>query len=144
MDDVLLFGMLIKEVWRIFYDIFDNFCKASGMLANHSKSCIYYEEDGEEMVESIGAIFSIRCAPLEMGFKYLGFHLKPNNYGIKDWTWMIEKAERRKRGWSTKWLSKGGRLTLVEAVLQQIMVFWAHLYVIPSKILKMSVMINFL
>lgn len=51
---------------------------------------------------------------------------------------MIEKVKKKIWGWSYKWLSKGGRLILVQAVLQQFMVYWAHLYAIPKKILKID------
>ena len=74
---------------------FAKFCKASGMMANHGKSCIYYGNGDMELVEWIGSLFNFRFAPLDMGFKYLGFYMKPNKYGIKDWKWLIEKAERR-------------------------------------------------
>ena len=49
--------------------------------------------------------------------------------------WLIDKYHKRIRGWSLKWLSKGGILVLVQAVLQQYNVYWPHLYVIPQKIL---------
>lgn len=48
------------------------------------------------------AVISVEVVPMNMGFKYVSFRLKPNKYGIedweygiKDWNWLIEKFERR-------------------------------------------------
>jgi hypothetical protein len=49
--------------------------------------------------------------------KYLGFYLKPNNYRVADWKWMIQKVEKRIGNWSFCWLSLGGRLILEKSVL---------------------------
>jgi hypothetical protein len=71
-----------------------------------------------------------------LGMKYLGFHLKPNNYKKVDWLWLIEKLEKRLNIWSHKWLSKVGRLVLVKFVLEAIPVYWMSLAWIPKGILE--------
>jgi hypothetical protein len=38
-------------------------------------------------------------------FKYLGFLLKPNKYGKRDWSWLLERIEARINHWSNRWLS---------------------------------------
>ena len=38
--------------------------------------------------------------------KYLGFHLKENNYCQKYWLWLFEKIEKRINFWCNKWISK--------------------------------------
>jgi len=43
---------------------------------------------------------------LEEGLKYLGFHLKPNDYKKPDWMWLLEKLDKRLKAWSNKWLSR--------------------------------------
>lgn len=48
---------------------------------------------------------------------------------------MVEKVEKKIRCWTSRWLSSGSKLILVQAVIQNIMVFWAHLFVIPKPIL---------
>jgi hypothetical protein len=47
---------------------------------------------------------------LDVGLKYLGFQLKPNDYRKTDWMWLIAKLEKRLKVWSHKWLSRAGRL----------------------------------
>ena len=60
--------------------------------------------------------------------KYLGFYLKPRGYYLKDWDWLIAKVEKRIMNWSYRWLTKGGKLTLVKAVLEAIPIYWMHLW----------------
>jgi len=30
---------------------------------------------------------------IDVGIKYLGYNLKPNNYLVKDWKWLIRNIE---------------------------------------------------
>lgn len=73
---------------------------------------------------------------LELGFKYLGYHLKPNNYRIAEWNWLIQKVDWRINNWTFRWLSLGGRLTLAKSVLEGIPVYWFSLGMIPSSIIN--------
>lgn len=59
---------------------------------------------------------------------------------------MLEKVERKIRGWASKWLSSGGRFILVQAVIQNIMVYWAHIFTIPKKVLQniRKIIMNFI
>jgi len=61
--------------------------------------------------------------PLDDGFKYLGVFLKPNYYNKADWNWLERNFEKRISNWSHRWLSLGGRVTLVKVVLESIPVY---------------------
>jgi hypothetical protein len=80
---------------------------------------------------------------MEEGLKYLGFHLKPNKYRKEDWTWLLEKLERRLKVWSFRWLSRAGRVTLEKSVLEAIPVYWMSLAWIPKGILEKARQICF-
>jgi len=66
------------------------------------------------------------------GFRYLGFRSKPNNYRIVDWQWLLEKFHNKLYNWAHRWLTLGGKYIMAQAVLQQLMVYWAHIYILPS------------
>ena len=74
--------------------------------------------------------------PLSTHFKYLGYFLKPLGYKINDWNWLIQKYEKRIYLWSHKYLSLGGRLVLVQAVLSNLPVYWLGLDPIPISVLN--------
>ena len=70
------------------------------------------------------------------GFKYLGFFLKPNNYGFQDWIWIYQKVEARVSAWENKFISRAGRLGLIKVVLQSIPVYWDSIAYIPKGIIN--------
>ena len=71
--------------------------------------------------------FPFNTAGLDEGLKYLGFSLKANLYRKQDWFWLVGKVEKRLMVWSHKWLSRAGRLVLVKATLEAILVYWMSL-----------------
>ena len=89
---------------------------------------MHYGLEESELV-SLQNIFSFSVAKLEVGLKYLGFHLKPCRYLLKDWDWLVAKVEKESRIGFFRWLSKGGKLTLVKYVLEAIPVFWMHFWI---------------
>jgi hypothetical protein len=72
---------------------------------------------------------------LSEGFRYLGFQLKLGASSPGDWRWLVAIFERRIGFWCNKWLSLGGRFTLVKSVLESLAVFWMTLERIPNKII---------
>lgn len=70
------------------------------------------------------------------GFKYLGFPLKPNGYGIQDWGWMVAKIEAKINNWCNGGLLSGGRLNLIKSILETIPMFWHTLAYTPKGILE--------
>lgn len=63
-----------------------------------------------------------RCCPMDQGFHYLGFFLKPNYHRIEDWRWLLKITEGKVHNWCYPWLSIGGRLTLIKSTLESIRV----------------------
>eukprot|EP00253_Pinus_taeda_P006246 PITA_06246 len=68
--------------------------------------------------------------------KYLGFSLKPSGYNRGDWTWLLDRFYFKISGWEARSLSLAGRFVLVQAVLSQLAIYWAHLFHIPASIIK--------
>jgi len=62
--------------------------------------------------------------------------MKPKNYLKDDWMWLLKKAKSRNGNWVCKWLSLGGRLTLIKSVLQNIHVYWLSIAKVPKFILN--------
>jgi hypothetical protein len=117
-------------------NIVDQFRKSIGMQINEHKSTISTSAMTEQEVELYKSTFNYEHKPFDEGMKYLGFHLKPNNYRKVDWAWLIAKLEKRLKAWSFQWLSRVGRLVLVKSVLEAILVYWMSLAWIPRGILE--------
>jgi len=134
-DDVLILGIGNLEDWMEFKSILSSFCLASGMDVNCKKSCFLAHNIDPILKQRIHETFNIPFICMDKGMKYLGFYLKPNNYRVADWNWLINKVEKRINNWIFRWLSLGGRLVLAKSVLQSLLVYWLSLAKIPSTIL---------
>ena len=77
------------------------------------------------------------CTPDLEHYNYLAYFLKPNNYRSQDWRWLIEKFEKRIKNWTYRFLSIGGRLTLVTVVLLRIPVYWFSILQVPSFVVNL-------
>ena len=71
----------------------------------------------EEIITQDKEIIPVLADPLSEGFKYLWFQLKQNAYSCKDWEWIYKKIENRVSMWTNRFLSRGGCLVLLKAVL---------------------------
>ena len=100
MDDVILFGMVTFEHWIAFKVILDTFCEASGMQINLDKSSFLHSDLEPALLGNISDIMPFRFAHLDLGFSYLGFHLKPCGYLVKDWLWLLSRFEQRINHWT--------------------------------------------
>ena len=126
--------------------LLDTFCKASGMRINSDKSCLLYHNFNDDSLNDFKAALPYKMLPLQSGISYLSYHLKPLSYRVADWHWLLQKFEKRINHWAYKYLSLGGRLVLVNAVLSSIPVYWMGLAPLPGSILQKlrSTMFNFL
>jgi len=87
------------------------------------KYCILTNDMSDYFLRRLEKIFPMNIEPMYAGFKYLGFHLKPNEYKKDDWTWLINKMEYRLTFWCYIWISQGGRLVLIKYVMVQVFTF---------------------
>jgi hypothetical protein len=134
-DNVLILSIGKFEDWMVFQSILTNFCLASSMDVNCQKSCFLAQNIDPSLEQRMQEEFNIQFISIDKGMKYLGFYLKPNNYRVGDWNWMVQKVEKRIGNWSFHWLSLGGRLILAKSVLQSLHVYWLSLVKIPSSML---------
>jgi hypothetical protein len=76
----------------------------------------------------------------------LGFYLKAGAQRSEDWNWLLKKFEKRINNWCYRWLSLGGRLTLLKAVLSSQSIYWLSMAVVPCSVLNTmrKLMYNFL
>jgi hypothetical protein len=56
-----------------------------GMKVNVGKYSISCMGTSEEDMRFFTQLFPYQVVDLNKGIKYLGFYIKPNDYGVKDW-----------------------------------------------------------
>ncbi|XP_069143462.1 uncharacterized protein [Solanum lycopersicum] len=72
----------------------------------------------------------------ELPFKYLGVPLSTKKMNIIQWYPPIDKIMARINSWTPKKLSYAGRTQLIKTVLFGVKHYWAQLFIIPAKIIK--------
>ena len=105
------------------------------MRINIKKYCFLYYYIDTDSLNAFAGVLPYRMSPLQSGFNYMGYYLKPLGYRVNDWLWIIQKLEKRISHWTFQYLSLGGRLILVQSVLSSIPVYWMGLAPIPATIL---------
>jgi hypothetical protein len=145
-DDVLIMTKVTLKEWMEVVNILQLFCKASGLLINHSKTIVHYEGITDAEVTPLKELLPYSFIELSIGFKYLGYFLKTRTCKTEEWNWLVTKMEKKIGLWCNKWLSLGGIFVLVKAVLESHPVYWMSLETIPRSILNKirKLMFNFL
>jgi len=145
-DDIVIFGNATLSEWGILHGIFERFSLATGMQINFEKSVLIPYGISQVQLEHIHALFPTQLGTFENGLKYLGYYIKANNYLTSDWHWMLRRVDLRIRSWCNRFLSLGGRLTLLSSVLLTIPVYWFTLAQLPVAISEAlrKLMVNFL
>eukprot|EP00253_Pinus_taeda_P027689 PITA_27689 len=131
-DDILLSAILCKSTWICLYEILGRFQKATGMYIDDLKSSFHVTDVNGNIMTFLTDIFNIKAFHILKGFKYLGFNFRPVGYRLADWSWILDQFYKKISTWEYMCLSIRGRAILTQSLLVQIMVYWAHLFYIPS------------
>ena len=136
-DDVLLFGIATVSEWKAYKDALDLFFLATGMVFSIEKSSFLYQDVDEDIHSQIVELLPYNMAPIQTGFKYLGYRLKPLGYRSSDWRWMVDMFENNIKNWSYRLLSLGDRVVLIRLFLTGLAMYWFSLARCPKSILNM-------
>ncbi|XP_019264507.1 PREDICTED: uncharacterized protein LOC109242131 [Nicotiana attenuata] len=134
-DDLLLFSRGDLLSTSTLYQYFSQFSKASGLQANMGKSSVYF--GGVNQVVKQQILNYLGFVQGELPFKYLGVPLSSKKIALIQWQPLIDRITGKISSWTTKKLSYAGRIQLVKSVIFGIQAYWAHLFILPSKVLKM-------
>ena len=88
------------------------------------KYYIHHNCNNELLTRHIADLSTVKAASIDNRIKYLGYFLKPNIYLKSDWNWLLNKLQRKIEGWTSRWISLGGQLTVSIIVLQSVSVYW--------------------
>jgi hypothetical protein len=123
------------QEWKEIKEILKIFCSATGLSINWEKSTFHFANLQQQTLDQLKGIFPYTFTHLSSGLKYLGYYLKADSYKLADWNWLIAKVEKKTGHWCTRWLSLGGRFTLIKVVLEGQPVYWMALAAIPATVL---------
>ncbi|KAA3454905.1 reverse transcriptase [Gossypium australe] len=130
-DDCMLFGETTDQGARNMKNILQEYQDCSGQCVNYNKSTIFYSSNtSEEAKLAVSAVLGVRSASnLE---KYLGL---PNVVGKRKraaFQNLLDRINMRIDGWSTRWLSQGGKEIFIKSVLQAIPTYAMLCFLLPK------------
>ena len=74
------------------------------------------------------------CNQGSLPMKYLGLPLGAKFKDKAIWNPILEKMERKLAGWKKLYLSKGGRVTLINSTLSNLPTYFLSLFPIPASV----------
>ena len=104
----------------------------SGLKINFDKSAWFginiLEIRSKQLVAILGCLLS------SMPTKYLRFPLNSSDVRSMDWSFLVEKVDKKLSAWKGKLLSLGGCLMLVNIVLSALPTYWMSIFLLPSNV----------
>ncbi|KAG5630453.1 hypothetical protein H5410_002170 [Solanum commersonii] len=105
----------------------------SGLKINWRKSNIFPVKEVQQ-IQPLAYI--LRCRIEDLPIIYLGMPLGANHKAVNIWDGIIEKSEKRLALWKSQYLSLGGRVVLINVVLNSLPTYVMCLFPIPSEVVK--------
>ncbi|GJZ58864.1 putative RNA-directed DNA polymerase [Tanacetum coccineum] len=133
-DDLFLFAHGDANSAGVIRAALDEFKEASGLVPSLPKSTAYFCNVLNHVKLAI-----LNVLPFEEGrlpVKYLGVPLVSSRLLIRDCKELVERIQLRIQDWKNKYLSIAGRLQLIRSVLGSMHIFWASVFILPSRVLN--------
>ncbi|GJX73757.1 hypothetical protein Tco_0312352 [Tanacetum coccineum] len=132
-DDLFLFVHGDVNSAKVIKEALDDFKDASGLNPSMPKSKAYFCN-----VINYTKLAILNVLPFEedrLPVKYLGVPLVSSRLIFRDCKELIDKVQNRVNDWKTKSLSIAGRLQLIQSVLGSLHVYWASVFMLPTRVL---------
>ena len=132
-DDTIFFGDASVQNVKTIKSILRSFELVSGLKINFAKSSFGVVGKSEQWQAE--AARYLNCRILSFPFSYLGIPIGDNPRRSRLWDPIISKCERRLATWKHRHISFGGRVTLINAALTAIPIYFFSFFKVPSKII---------
>ncbi|GAU51627.1 hypothetical protein TSUD_140380 [Trifolium subterraneum] len=139
-DDTLCIGEAsVNNLWTL-KAILRGFELASGLKVNFWKSGLIGVNVNPTFL-SMACTF-LNCRLGSLPFKYLGLLIGANPKSLSTWEPLLDHLRNRLCSWRNKHISLGGRIVMINAVLNAIPIFYLSFLKMPSKVWKKVVRIQ--
>jgi hypothetical protein len=139
-DDTLCIGKATMEnLWSL-KALLRGFEMVSGLKVNFWKSCVMGINVSNEFLGMTSNF--LNCRRGRTLFKYLGLPVGANPRNMSTWEPMLNVIRGRLGSWGNKYVSLGGRIVLINAVLNAIPIFYLSYMKMPLKVWRELVKIQ--
>jgi hypothetical protein len=133
-DDTLCIGEpTLENLWTL-KAILRSFEMVSGLKVNFWKSSLLGVNVSNDFLRLAAAFLNSRVGSVP--FKYLGHPVGANIRRMATWDPLISSLRKRLGSWSNKFVSLGGRIVLLNSVLNAIPIFYLSFLKLPVQVWK--------
>jgi hypothetical protein len=133
-DDTICIGEAsVENLWSL-KAILRGFEMASGLKVNFWKSGLSGVNVSARFLEM--ACNFLNCRLSSIPFKYLGLYIGANPRSESTWDSLLDHLRKRLFSWRNRYISLGGRIVLINAVLNAIPIFHLSFYKMPNSVRK--------
>ncbi|GKV25095.1 hypothetical protein SLEP1_g34588 [Rubroshorea leprosula] len=127
-DDTIFFRDATEDNIWVIKCIMRTFELASGLKINYRKSQLMGVGVDQNWCAKMA--YQLCCKEGKLPFRYLGIAIGGNHRRRAMWQPMVESVRKKLASWRGRFLSMGGRITLINSVLSSLPVFLMSIYVI--------------
>ncbi|MCH79506.1 LINE-1 reverse transcriptase like [Trifolium medium] len=139
-DDTLCIGeATVENLWSL-KAILRGFELASGLKVNFSKSCLIGVNVPSTFMEN--ACSFLNCKRGAIPFSYLGLPVGANPRCSSTWEPVVDRLRKRLRSWCNRYVSLGGRIVLINSVLNSAPIFYLSFFKAPKVVIKQIIRIQ--
>ncbi|GKU90856.1 hypothetical protein SLEP1_g4800 [Rubroshorea leprosula] len=132
-DDTIMFETALEEnIWAA-KSITSIFEIVSGLKINFGKSLLLRINVSDEWVNKMS--FILNCKQGVLPCKYLGVPIGGKGRSIAMWKPIIESFKKKLASWKSRFISLGGRITLLNSVLSSLPVFTMSIHLLPKGVI---------
>jgi hypothetical protein len=139
-DDTIYIGEATMENMWTLKAILRGFELASGLRVNFWKSCLMGVNVSSQFLDM--ACHFLNCKHGAIPFSYLGLPVGANLRRPTTWEPLIEYLKNRLRSWGNRYVSLGGRIVIINSVLNAIPIFYLSFMKLPAEALKKIIRIQ--
>jgi hypothetical protein len=132
-DTLCISDASINNLWTL-KAILRGFELASGLKVNFWKSCLMGINVSDNFMEM--ACNFLNCIQGSFPFKYLGLPVGANPRRLSTWDPLVISLRKKLNSWRHKHISLGGRLVLINSVLNSLPIFFLSFMRMPVQIAK--------
>jgi hypothetical protein len=133
-DDTICIGEASMENLWTLKAILRGFELASGLKVNFWKSSLMGINVTPQFL-NIACSF-LKCKQGSLPFSYLGLPVGANPRRYSTWSPLIDNLKKRLRSWGNRYVSLGGRIVVINSVLNAITIYFLSFLKVPVVVLK--------
>jgi hypothetical protein len=114
-------------------NILRQFVEVSGLHINLQKSGFLSISLSPQHAQTIASI--LQCQPFSLPLSYLGLPLTIKRPSIDTFQPLVSTVQNRLQGWKGKPLSMAGRLVLLNAVINALLIYYMQVFLLPTSII---------